>query len=122
MDNVDVKKERRRRRKTRVRKKIFGTPQRPRLTVSRSLHHIYAQLVDDTAGRTIVEASSRSKDLSGDLKGGGNKAAACAVGKLLGERAAAKGITTAVFDRNGYKYHGRVKAMADAARQAGLKI
>jgi large subunit ribosomal protein L18 len=122
MDNVDVNKERRRRRKLRVRKTIFGTPERPRLTVSRSLQHIYAQLVDDTAGRTIVEASSRSKDLRGELKGGGNKAAAGAVGKLLGERAAAKGIAKAVFDRNGYRFHGRVKALADAARQAGLKI
>jgi len=122
MDNVDVNKERRRRRKLRVRKTVYGTPERPRLTVSRSLQHIYAQLIDDTAGRTIVEASSRSKDLSGDLKGCGNKSAASAVGKLLGERAVAKGIKTAVFDRNGYKFHGRVKAMADAARQAGLKI
>ncbi|HSW46356.1 MAG TPA: 50S ribosomal protein L18 [Phycisphaerae bacterium] len=122
MDNVDVKNERLQRRKRRVRKKVFGTPERPRLTVSRSLQHIYAQLVDDTAGRTLVEASSMSKEVREPLKYGGNKAAASVVGKLLGERALAKGIKAAVFDRNGRQFHGRVKALADAVREAGLKV
>jgi large subunit ribosomal protein L18 len=122
MDNVKVNERRRIRRKMRVRKVVFGTPERPRLTVTRSLQHIYAQLIDDSAGRTLVEASSLAKDLRGTLKYGGNKAAAGAVGKLLGQRALAKGIKIAVFDRNGYKFHGRVKVLADAARETGLKI
>ena len=122
MDNAKINKQRRTRRKMRVRKGIFGTGERPRLTVTRSLQHIYAQLIDDVAGRTLVEACSVSKELRGALKYGGNKAAAGAVGKLLGQRALAKGIKAAVFDRNGYKFHGRVKAMADAAREAGLKV
>ncbi len=122
MDNTQVKTERRERRKMRVRKNVFGTQERPRLTVTRSLQHIYAQLIDDTVGRTLAAASSTSKELRGTLKGGGNKAAASAVGKLLAERAASKGIKVAVFDRNGYKFHGRVKVLADAAREAGLKI
>jgi large subunit ribosomal protein L18 len=122
MDNAKINKQRRTRRKMRVRKGIFGTGERPRLTVTRSLQHIYAQLIDDVAGRTLVEACSVSKELRGALKYGGNKAAAGAVGKLLGQRALAKGIKAAVFDRNGYKFHGRVKALADAAREAGLKV
>ena len=122
MDNTTTKLERRSRRKMRVRKTVFGTPERPRLTVTRSLQHIYAQLIDDVAGRTLVEASSVSKELRGSMKYSGNKAAAVAVGKLLAQRAAAKDIKTAVFDRNGYMFHGRIKALADAAREAGLKI
>ncbi len=100
---------------------VYGTPERPRLTVFRSLKHIYAQLIDDTSGRTLVAADSRTKELR-ESGSGGNVAGAKRVGKLLGERAAEKGIRRAAFDRNGYKYHGRVKAMADAAREAGLKI
>jgi len=122
MDNARINKQRRNRRKMRVRKGVFGTPERPRLTVTRSLQHIYAQLIDDVAGRTLVAASSVAKELRGALKYGGNKAAAGAVGKLLGQRALATGIKAAVFDRNGYKFHGRIKALADAAREAGLKV
>ena len=88
----------------------------------RSLKNIYAQLIDDVAGATLVEASSRNKELRDAVKYGGNRGAAAQVGKLLGERAVAKGIKQAAFDRNGYKYHGRVKALADAAREAGLKV
>ena len=121
MDRIDLKKQRRCRRKMRVRKHAFGTPDRPRLTVFRSLQHIYAQLIDDTAGRTLAEASTRSKDLQGSVASGGNVAAASQVGKLLGQRAIAQGIKEAVFDRNGYRFHGRVKALAEATREAGLK-
>jgi large subunit ribosomal protein L18 len=122
MDNIEIKKQRRSRRKMRVRKNVHGTLERPRLTVTRSLQHIYAQLIDDVAGRTLVEASSITKGLRGSMKYSGNKAAAVAVGKLLAQRAVAKGIKAAVFDRNGYMFHGRIKALADAAREAGLKI
>ena len=122
MDNIEIKKQRRSRRKMRVRKNVHGTLDRPRLTVTRSLQHIYAQLIDDVAGRTLVEASSITKELRGSMKYSGNKAAAVAVGKLLAQRAVAKGIKAAVFDRNGYMFHGRIKALADAAREAGLKI
>jgi len=114
--------QRRFRRKKRVRKRVFGTANRPRLTVFRSLKSIYAQIIDDTAGVTLVEASTVSKDLRGSIPYGGNVSAAGAVGKLLAQRALAKGIKQTSFDRNGYRYHGRVKALADAAREAGLKI
>jgi large subunit ribosomal protein L18 len=121
--NATVEKAvRRQRRKKRIRKAIFGTPERPRLTVFRSLKHLYAQLIDDTTGNTLVAADTRTKEFRDGGDSGGNVAAAKRVGKLLGERAAAKGIRQAAFDRNGYKYHGRVKALADAAREAGLKI
>ncbi|RJP40937.1 MAG: 50S ribosomal protein L18 [Phycisphaerales bacterium] len=107
----------------RVRKRVFGTAQRPRLTVTRSLKHIYAQIIDDDAGVTLCSSSSRHKSLAGQIAGGaGNRAAAAAVGKALAEAAGAKGITAVAFDRNGYKYHGRVKALAEAAREAGLKF
>ncbi len=94
----------------------------PRLNVYRSLGHIYAQIVDDTRGQTTVSASSVDKEIRKTLKGGGNIAAAKAVGKTLAERAKAAGIARVVFDRGGYAYHGRVKALADAAREAGLKF
>ena len=110
------------RRKKRVRKRIYGTVDCPRLTVFRSLKNIYAQLIDDAAGRTLASASTMGKDLQGQVGYGGNVSAASAVGKLLAERALATGIKRVVFDRNGYKYHGRVKALAEAAREAGLKI
>jgi large subunit ribosomal protein L18 len=122
MNTTILKVARRERRKKRIRKKVYGTPERPRLTVFRSLKHIYAQLVDDTTGRTLVAADTRSKDFQASGGKGGNVAAARTVGKLLGEQAVAKGIQQVAFDRNGYKYHGRVKALADAAREAGLKI
>jgi len=107
---------------TRVRTRLSGTPERPRLNVYRSVAHIYAQVIDDHGGRTIASASSVDKETKKNLKGGGNIASAKAVGKIIAERAKAAGVTQVVFDRGGYKYHGRVKALADAAREAGLKF
>jgi large subunit ribosomal protein L18 len=104
----------------RLRRRVRGTAERPRLAVYRSLKHISAQLVDDESGRTLVAADSRSKSFQGEHKTGGNVAAAKAVGTLLAERAKAAGVTHIVFDRGGYQYHGRVKALADAARAGGL--
>ena len=104
----------------RLRRWVRGTAARPRLAVFRSLNHIYAQLVDDETGRTLAAADSRSKEFRGSQPRGGNVAAAKAVGALLAERAKAAGISQVVFDRGGYKYHGRVKALADAARAGGL--
>ena len=106
----------------RVRNKLTGTPARPRLTVFRSHKHIYAQVIDDMAGRTLCSASSKVKDLSAQMKHGGNKKAAEQVGVLLAQRAVLQGIKRVVFDRGGYRYHGRVKALADAARKAGLEF
>lgn len=103
----------------RIRNKISGTPERPRLAVFRSVKHIYAQVIDDAAGRTLVSASSNEKDATFD---GGNIAGAKQVGKLVAERAKEKGVKSVVFDRGGYQYHGRVKALADAAREAGLEF
>jgi large subunit ribosomal protein L18 len=114
--------EHRRRVHRRVRQKVRGTPERPRLCVFRSLSQVYAQVIDDTAGRTLAGASSLDKDTRKQIKGGGNLAAAKIVGKAVAERAREKGITQVVFDRGGYKYHGRVKALAEAAREAGLKF
>ena len=102
---------------------MAGTAQRPRLNVYRSLNHIYTQLIDDQNGVTLVSASSvTKKSAEGEKKTGGNVAAATAVGKMIAERAREKGITKIVFDRGGYLYHGRVKALADAAREAGLEF
>ena len=112
----------RRRVHTRVRTRLAGTPERPRLNVYRSVAHIYAQVIDDRGGRTIASASSVDKETKKNLKGGGNIASAKAVGKVIAERAKAAGVTQVVFDRGGYKYHGRVKALADAALEAGLKF
>jgi large subunit ribosomal protein L18 len=112
----------RQRRRFRVRKRLTGTPERPRLCVHRSLRHMYAQLIDDTAGKTLVFASTMDKDLSGQVKSGGNKDAAAAVGKVLAERAQAAGLKKVCFDRGSYKYHGRVASLADAARTAGLEF
>ncbi len=106
----------------RVRTRVEGTPERPRLCVYRSLGHIYAQVIDDRNARTVVSASSLDKEMRKQLKGGGNVAAAKVVGKVLAERARAAGIEKVVFDRGGYKYHGRVRALAEAAREAGLKF
>lgn len=115
MDPLALKNLRRRRRRRGIRKRVSGTPDRPRLTVFRSLQHIYAQLVDDLSGRTLAAANSvQAKMVGGDCK------AAAEVGRLLAERATAAGIRSASFDRNGYRYHGRVKALADAAREKGL--
>lgn len=122
MENTKIKTTRRVRRKQRVRKRVFGTAERPRLTVSRSLKHIYAQIIDDDAGVTLCSASTRHKTLVGQVSGGGNRAAATAVGKALAEVATSRGVSAVAFDRNGYRYHGRIKALADAAREAGLKF
>lgn len=111
-----------RRRKARVRSKVSGTAARPRLTVYRALNHIYAQVIDDEAGVTLAAASTVSPDLK-SLKGHkGNVAAAKQVGAAIAKAAQAAGVSTVVFDRNGYLYHGRVKALAEAAREAGLKF
>ena len=106
----------------RLRRYVRGSAARPRLVVFRSLNHIGAQLVDDEAGRTLVAADSRSKTFGAQQGSGGNVAAAKAVGTLLAEKAKAAGIGPVVFDRGGYKYHGRVKALADAARAGGLQF
>lgn len=112
----------RRRRHTRVRKHVHGTAERPRLNVFRSTSHIYAQIIDDVNHRTLVAASTLDPSLKSELKYGGNIEAAKAVGKLVAERALEQGITAVVFDRGGYQYHGRVAALADAAREAGLNF
>jgi large subunit ribosomal protein L18 len=103
---------------TRIREKVAGTAERPRLNVYRSLNHIYAQVIDDAKGVTVASASSKASK----LKTGGNVAAAKEIGKLVAERAQEKGIKKVVFDRGGYLYHGRIKALADAAREAGLEF
>ena len=103
----------------RIRRKLAGSSERPRLAVFRSVAHIYVQVIDDTRGQTLVSASSVDK---GGRTNGGNVAAAKAIGKLVAERAKEKGIKSVVFDRGGYPYHGRVKALADAAREAGLEF
>jgi large subunit ribosomal protein L18 len=104
----------------RVRKKINGTAERPRLNIFRSSKHMYAQIIDDSKGTTLVAASTLDKDLRDKIGNGGNVEAARKVGQLIAERAKAKGIQQVVFDRGGYLYHGRVQALADAAREAGL--
>jgi len=115
--------ERRLRKKGRVRKKIVGTPSRPRFTVFRSSRHIYAQIIDDSQGKTIVSTSSLSKTLKDEVKGAATERDVCKlVGKAAAKLALEKKITEVVFDRNGYLYHGRVKAVADGAREAGLKF
>ena len=105
-----------------MRKRIAGTSDRPRLCVHRSTRHIRAQVIDDNAARTIVSASSLDKDVRKLIKGGGNIAASTVVGKAIAERAQAKGVDKVVFDRGGYQYHGRIQALAEAAREAGLKF
>ncbi len=106
----------------RMRKAMSGTAERPRLCVHRSTRHIRAQVIDDLAGRTLASASSLDKDVRAQIKGGGNIAASKVVGKVVAERARAKGVEQVVFDRGGYQYHGRVQALAEAAREAGLKF
>jgi large subunit ribosomal protein L18 len=103
----------------RIRRRVAGTEQRPRLAVFRSLNHIYAQVIDDTKGLTVAAAASTEKDLRGK---GGNVEGAKLIGQKVAERAKEKGITKVVFDRGGYLYHGRIKALADAAREAGLEF
>ena len=112
-----LKATRRKRRKIGIRKRVIGTPTRPRLTIFRSVKHIYAQVVDDLAGTTLASASSiQSKSAGGNIAGAG------AIGKEIAEKAKAAGVEQVAFDRNGFQYHGRVKALADAAREAGLKF
>ena len=112
---------RRIKRKKRVRRRVKGSPEKPRLCVFRSSKHIYAQLIDDVNGKTLAQASSLSKDLAEQLgNDGGNKKGAAVVGAAIGKAALAKGIQKIAFDRNGFLYHGRVKALADAARESGL--
>lgn len=110
-------------RQRRVRKKVKGTSDQPRLCVFRSLKHIYAQIIDDSTGYTLASVSSLSKDISAKLEGHGcNKKVSAVVGKAIADLAATKGIKKVVFDRNGFLYHGRVKALSDAAREAGLQF
>jgi large subunit ribosomal protein L18 len=109
-------------RKTRIRKKISGTPARPRLSVFRSAKHMYAQIIDDSAGATLITASSVEKSVQDQPKFDSKRALAAHIGKLVAERALDKGIKQVVFDRNGFLYHGRVKALSDGAREAGLKL
>jgi len=111
----------RRRRHLRVRKRVNGTPERPRLAVFRSLHHIYAQVIDDTTGVTLAAASTLEPSLR-PAGTGGNVEGAKAVGKLIAERAREKGVEKVVFDRGGFMYHGRVQSLADAAREGGLQF
>lgn len=119
MKRLEIKHARRIRRKAGIRKRVIGEPGRLRLTVYRSLDHIYAQIIDDLKGHTLVAASSRDKnfDASGD-----KRSRAAAVGKMVAERAVKAGVAQVVFDRNGYRFHGRVKALADAAREGGLSF
>lgn len=119
---VKTKEDIRLRIRARIRRKLAGTPVRPRLAVFRSQAHIYAQVIDDAAGRTLCAASTLDKDLKATVKKGGNVGAAKEVGKLIAGRAQEKGIQAVVFDRGGFLYHGRIKALADAAREAGLKF
>ncbi|MBI3995410.1 MAG: 50S ribosomal protein L18 [Nitrospirae bacterium] len=120
MLNVQLKVESRMRRHRRVRQTVVGVPHRPRLVVFRSNLHIYAQIIDDLAGKTLVSASTLDPDCKKSIGRGNNAKAAEAVGQLVAKRALAKNIKTVVFDRGGYLFHGRVKALADAARQGGL--
>lgn len=122
MDQQKLKKRRQVRRKHHVRRRLVGTTERPRLSVFRSSKHIYAQLIDDITGVTLAATSSRAQEVKAVLPYGGNQKAAAAVGKKLAEIAKAKGVTKAAFDRGHYRYHGRVKALADAAREGGLQF
>ena len=112
----------RKKRHFRVRKKVSGVPEKPRLNVFRSLKHIYVQVVDDHSGKTIISASSNDKELKGKISTGGNIEGAKTVGALIARRAVDKGIKKVVFDRGGYLYHGRIKELAEGAREAGLQF
>lgn len=116
------KTEGRENRHKRIRKKLYGTPERPRLSIYRSLNHIYAQIIDDTRGNTIIAASSLNGEFDSIRAHKGNAEMAKKVGELIAKRAISKGLKRVVFDRGGYLYHGRVKALADAAREAGLEF
>ncbi len=122
METNEAKISRRRRRKRGIRKRIFGTGERPRLTVSRSRMNIYAQIIDDERSTTLCEASTRSKALRGEIAYGGNITAAKIVGAALAARAKSMEIEAVCFDRNGYRFHGRVKGLAEAVREAGIRF
>jgi large subunit ribosomal protein L18 len=122
MSKLRNRKERRGRVHLRVRKAVAGSPERPRLVVYRSLNHVYAQLVDDLHGVTLAAASTREEEIGGKLKHSGNRTAGREVGKRIAARAKEKGIDVVIFDRAGFRYHGVVKELADAAREAGLKF
>ena len=122
MNNKKSSNAARKNRNYRVRKNISGTPQRPRLNVYRSLSNIYAQVIDDTTGKTLVAASSLDKEIKDAVANGGNKAAAREVGKLVAKKAIDAGIKAVVFDRGGYVYHGRVLELAEGAREGGLEF
>lgn len=122
MFNKVSKNESRKKRHARVRGKVFGTPERPRLNVYRSLNNIYAQVIDDVNKKTLASASSLDKELKAEIKHGGNKESAKKVGELVAKRAKEANVETVVFDRGGYIYHGRVKELAEAAREGGLKF
>jgi large subunit ribosomal protein L18 len=122
MPKVRTPRQARLRRHRRLRKKVFGTPERPRLAVFRSLKHIYAQVIDDSQGRTLAAASDLEPALRAQRDGKTKTAMAALVGELVARRALERGIAQVVFDRGGFKYHGRVKALAEAARQAGLQF
>ena len=117
------RREARLRRKKRVRKKVKGSPERPRLSVFKSARHIYAQIIDDASASTLADASSLSRDIRSEVgKKGGSKEGAAIVGKFIGKKAQEKGIKRVIFDRNGFLYHGRVKVLAEAARESGLEF
>ena len=122
MYNLVIKRVRQERRQLRVRRRLFGTTERPRLAVFRSSKHIYAQIIDDSAGRTLVSASTREPDVRSQVKSGGNKQAAEVVGQRLGRKAIEQGITKVAFDRRHYRFHGRVQALAEAVRKTGLQF
>jgi len=122
MNPQKLKIQRRERRHRRVRRKVSGTPERPRLCVYRSLAHMYCQVIDDISGHTLVSASSKDVEFKDSLPHGGNIEAAKTIGKRIAEKAKEKGIERVVFDRGSYPYHGRVKALAEAAREAGMKF
>ncbi len=122
MPKIRTKEDARRKRKQRIRKHVVGTSNKPRLAVFRSLNHIYAQAIDDQTGKTILSASSLESEVKGKSKKTGNKETAKFVGELIAQKCKSKGIEAVVFDRSGYVYHGRIKALAEAARAGGLKF
>ena len=122
MLDVSKRERSRLRRHHRVRLRVYGTPDRPRLNVYRSNTHLYAQVIDDTTGKTLVSASTLDKEIKGKLKSGANMSAAAAVGRLVADRALKANLRSVVFDRGGYRFHGRIKALAEASREKGLKF
>jgi large subunit ribosomal protein L18 len=122
MSRIQDRKQRRSRIRRRYRREVHGTGERPRLAVYRSLRYLYAQVIDDEHGQTLASASTLEKQAAGSVKAAGGVEAAKVLGKLIAERAQEKGITTVVFDRGGFKYHGVIRTIADTAREAGLKF